>query len=168
MSEKRASEPNIPEELRQELDAMLVEYMDHSERLRELKHQAMVKTSELRLAVAATFRKSETQEKKIKEKRAAIAARFTKVWEERFPEVTCAILPSARVARVTRRTITVKNKRALLEKLDRLDRLDLVDQVIDESGLLKLSRTGALDDLPEDVIVIKDAPEIQVRHREED
>ena len=44
----------------------------------------------------------------------------------------------------------------------------VVEQVIDERELLRLSRTGALDDLAEDVIVITDVPEIRVWRREED
>ena len=112
------------------------------------------------------FRESEVEQRSLKTRRDAIAARLTEAWKNEFPEVQSAVFPSARVDRTTRRAITLKDKRALLEKLDGLDRLDVVEQVINEQELLALSRTGALDGLPE-VIIIGDVPEIRVRRREE-
>ena len=124
-------------------------------------------TAELRHTVSRMLRESEAEQGRLKKRRDAIAARFAEAWKSEFPEVRSAVFPSARVDRATRRTITLKDRRALLEVLEGLDRLDLVEQVIDERGLLALSRTGAIDDLPENVIVIGDVPEIRVRRREE-
>jgi hypothetical protein len=163
--------PEISEERRDELDALLVNYVDCARSERELRSEAHAKTAELRHAVSRIIRESETEQRKLRKKRDALAARFTEAWENEFPEVRSAVFPSARVDRATRRTITLKDERALREVLDGLDRLDLVEQVaeqaINERGLLALSRTGAIDDLPEDVIVIGDVPEIRVRQREE-
>ena len=159
--------PEISEERRDELDALLVNYVDCARSERELRSEAHAKTAELRHAVSRIIRESEAEQRKFRKKRDALAARFTEAWENEFPEVRSAVFPSARVDRATRRTITLKDERALLEVLDGLDRLDLVEQVIDERGLLALSRTGAIDDLPEDVIIIGDVPEIRVRRREE-
>ncbi len=159
--------PEISEERRDELDALLVNYVDCARGERELRSEAHAKTAELRHAVSRIIRESEAEQRKFRKKRDALAARFTEAWENEFPEVRSAVFPSARVDRATRRTITLKDERALREVLDGLDRLDLVEQVIDERGLLALSRTGVIDDLPEDVIVIGDVPEIRVRRREE-
>ena len=159
--------PEISEERRDELDALLVNYVDCARSERELRSEDHAKTAELRHAVSRIIRESEAEQRKLRKKRDVLAARFTEAWENEFPEVRSAVFPSARVHRATRRTITLKDKRALLEVLDGLDRLDLVEQVIDERGLLALSRTGAIDDLPENVIIIGDVPEIRVRRREE-
>jgi hypothetical protein len=113
------------------------------------------------------FRESEAEQKRLKKRRDAIAARLTEAWKNEFPEVRSAVFPSARVDRATRRTITLKDKRALLKKLEELNRLDVAEPVVDEQELLALSRTGALDDLPEEVIVIDDVPEVRVRRRED-
>ena len=167
MTKKISSMPEISEERRDELDALLVNYVDCARSERELRSEAHAKTAELRHAVSRIIRESEAEQRKFRKKRDALAARFTEAWENEFPEVRSAVFPSARVDRATRRTITLKDERALREVLDGLDRLDLVEQVIDERGLLALSRTGVIDDLPEDVIVIGDVPEIRVRRREE-
>ena len=167
MTKRISSVPEIPEERRDELDALLVNYVDCARSERELRSEAHAKTAELRHAVSRIIGESEAEQRKLRKKRDVLAARFTEAWENEFSEVRSAVFPSARVDRATRRTITLKDKRALLEVLDGLDRLDLVEQVIDERGLLALSRTGAIDDLPEDVIIIGDVPEIRVRRREE-
>jgi hypothetical protein len=167
VTERISSMPEISEERRDELDALLVNYVDCARSERELRSEAHAKTAELRHAVSRIIRESEAEQRKFRKKRDALAARFTEAWENEFPEVRSAVFPSARVDRATRRTITLKDERALREVLDGLDRLDLVEQVIDERGLLALSRTGVIDDLPEDVIVIGDVPEIRVRRREE-
>ncbi len=168
MTKRISSVPDIPEARRDELDALLVEYVDCARSERELRSEAHAKTAELRHTVSRTLRESETQQRKLGKKRDALAARFTEAWENEFPDVKSAVFPSARVDRATRRTIKLKDKRAFLERLESLDRLDIVEQVIDDRELLRLSRTGALDDLAEDVIVIRDVPEIRVRRREED
>ena len=167
MTKRISSVPEISEERRDELDALLVEYMDLARRERELRSEANAKTAELRHTVSRMLRESEVVQRRLKKRRDAIAARFAEAWENEFPEVQSALFPSARVDSATRRTITLKDKRALLEVLEGLDRLDLVEQVIDERGLLALSRTGAIDGLPEDVIIIGDLPGIRVRRREE-
>jgi hypothetical protein len=163
--------PEISEERRDELDALLVNYVDCARSERELRSEAHAKTAELRHAVSRIIRESEAEQRKLRKKRDALAARFTEAWENEFPEVRSAVFPSARVDRATRRTITLKDERALREVLDGLDRLDLVEQVVEqivnERGLLALSRTDSIDDLPENVIVIGDVPEIRVRRREE-
>jgi hypothetical protein len=113
------------------------------------------------------FRESEAEQKSLKKKRDAIAARLTEAWKNEFPEVQSAVFPSARIDRATRRTITTKDKPAILKKLDGLDRLDIAEPVVNEMELLALSRTGALDGLSENVIVIDDVPEIRVRRRKD-
>lgn len=168
MTKRISSEPEIPEERRDELDAILVEHVDCARRERELRSEARAKTAELRFEAGRIFRAAEGEEKKLAKRRAALAARLTEAWANEFPDVKSALFPSARVDRATRRTIKVNDTRALLERLESLDRLDIVEQVIDERELVALSRTGALDDLAEDVIVITDVPEIRVRRREED
>ena len=113
------------------------------------------------------FRESEVGQRRLRKRRDAIAARLTEAWKNEFPEVQSAVFPSARIDRATRRTIALKDKRILLEKLEGLNRLDVAEPVVDELELLALSRTGALDDLPEEVIVIDDVPEIRVRRRKD-
>ena len=132
MTKRISSVPEIPEERRDELDALLVEYMDMARRERELRGEANAKTAELRHAVSRIIRESEAEQRKLRKKRDALAARFTEAWKSEFPEVRSAVFPSARVDRATRRTITLKDKRALLEVLDGLDRLDLVEQVVEK------------------------------------
>ena len=167
MTKKVSSVPDIPEERRDELDALLVEYMALARKERDLRSEVNAKTAELRHTVSRMFRESEVEQKRLKKKRDAIAAEFTEAWKNEFPEVRSAVFPSARVDRATRRTITLKDKPAILEKLEGLDRLDVAEPVVDELGLLALSRTGALDDLPDGVIVINNVPEIRVRRRKD-
>jgi hypothetical protein len=167
MTRRISSAPDISDERRDELDALLVEYVDLARRQRALRSEANAKTAELRQTVSRMFRESEAEQKSLKKKRDAIAARLTEAWKNEFPEVQSAVFPSARVDRATCRTITTKDKPALLEKLKGLKRLDVVEPVVNEMELLALSRTGALDDLPEKVIVIDDVPEIRVRRRKD-
>jgi len=171
MTRRISSVPEISDERRDELDALLVEYMDLARRERELRSETNARTAELRHTVSRIFRESEAKQRRLKKRRDAIAARLTEAWDSEFPEVRSAVFPSARVDRATRRRIDIRDRRALLEKLESLDRLgvgeQVVEQAINERGLLALSRTGALDDLSEDVIVIDDVPELRVRRRED-
>jgi len=172
MTRRISSVPEIPDERRDELDALVVEYMRLIRKERELRSEVNARTAELRHAVSRMFRESEAEERRLRKKRDAVAARLTEAWDNEFPDVRSAIFPSARVDRATRRTVDVRDRRALLEKLESLDRLgvgeEVVERVINERELLALSRTGALDDLPEDVIVIDDVvSELRVRRRED-
>lgn len=167
MTKRISREPGVSEKRRDELDALAVEYMDLARRERALRSETNAKTAELRHTVSRMFRESEVKQKRLKKRRDAIAAKLTEAWKNEFPEVQSAVFPSARVYRATHRTITLKDKRALLKKLESLNRLDVAEPVVDERELLVLSRTGALDDLPEEVIVIDDVPEIRVRRRKD-
>jgi hypothetical protein len=104
--------PEISEERRDELDALLVNYVDCARSERELRSEAHAKTAELRHAVSRIIRESEAEQRKFRKKRDALAARFTKAWENEFPEVRSAVFPSARVDRATRRMITLKSDHA--------------------------------------------------------
>jgi len=168
LTKRISSVPDVPEERRDELDAALVQYMDCARKARERRSEAHAKTAELRHTVSRMIRESEAEQRRLGKKRDALAARFTEAWEKEFPDVRSAVFPSARVARATSRTIRVHDKRALLARLESLARLDVVEQVIDEGELLRLSRTGAFDDLSEDVMVIRDVPQIRVRRRKGD
>jgi hypothetical protein len=168
MTKRISSVPDIPKERRGELDTLLVGYMDCARKERELRSEARAKTAELRSKAGRILSEAEAEEKRLAKMRAALAARFTEAWENEFPDVKSAVFASARVDRTTRRTVNVRDKGALLERLRKLDRLDMVEQIIDERELLALSRTGALDDLAVDVIAIDDVPDIRVRRREED
>jgi len=171
MTKRISSVPDIPDERRDELDALVVEYMRLIRKERELRGEANARTAELRHTVSRMFRESEAEQRRLKKRRDAVAARLTEAWDSEFPEVRSAIFPSARVDRATRRTLDIRDRRALLEKIESLGRLgvgeQVVEQTINERELLALSRTGALDDLPEDVIVIDDVPELRVRRRED-
>ena len=171
MTRRVSRVPDISDERRDELDALVVEYMRLIGRERELRSEVNAKTAELRHTVSRMFRESEAEQRRLRKKREAVAARLTEAWDSEFPEVQSAVFPSARVDRATRRTIDIRDRRALLAKLESLDRLgvgeQVVEQAINERGLLALSRTGALDDLPEDVVAINDVPEIRVRRRED-
>ena len=168
MGEKRRSRaPDIPGDLCQRLDSLLVTYVACSKEARYLRSMAHARTAEMRLQVREVFREADEKAAKLERKREAVAREFSDAWDEHFPDVPCAVFPSATVARRTRRKVEVLHKGLVIERLEELDRLDLVDQVIDEKGLVRLSRTGALDDLPEDVLRVTDTPALQVNPRKE-
>ena len=162
MAEKRSREPEIPDDLRDRLDALLVEYVSCAKKERAVRSEAHAQTAEMRFRMSDIFRKAEKEAAQLAERREAIAEEFSAAWQKHFPKVPCAVFPSATVARRTFRTLDVRDKEAVIDVLDRLDRLDLVEQVIDEKGLLKLSRAGALDDVPEEALRVIDAPALQV------
>ena len=167
MAEKRSREPEIPDDLRGRLDALLVEYVTCAKKERAVRSEAHARTAEMRFRMSDIFREAEKEAGQLAKRREAIAEEFSEAWDKHFPRVPCAVFPSATVARRTFRTLEVRDKEAVIDALDRLDRLDLIEQVIDEKGLLKLSRAGALDDLPEEALRVTDTPALQVNPRKE-
>ena len=77
MTRRISSVPDISDERRDELDALAVEYMDLARRQRALRSEANAKTAELRQTVSRMFRELEAEQKRLKKKRDAIAARLT-------------------------------------------------------------------------------------------
>jgi len=160
-------EPQIPDELRDELDAQLVEYVKCIRKERSLKGEVQARSAELRFRMGEMFREANEKVAALARRRKAIVDHVIRTWDKHFPELNCADFPSTRAIRTTVRDLKILDKRAVIDALDRLDRLDLIDTVIDESGLLKLSRSGALAGLPPEALKVKDKPQLQVRLKPE-
>ena len=167
MTRARDDECNVPEDLREKLDAMVKQYKALRTKEQVLKRRMQSNTEPIRVGLADFMALYERRVARVKERRLAITAEFLRIWSERFPRLRTAVLPSAKVARRKDVKVEVVDKQAVIDALDRLDRLDLVDQVIDEKGLRKLAREGKLDDLPESVVKIDVKVQIQASARKE-
>jgi len=163
----KTAEPSIPDDLRDRLDALLMEYTGCSAKAKSLRGKVQAETAVLRYKMSEMFREANEELEDLARRRKAITDEVTEAWARQFPDITKAVFPSASVCKAARRTVAVKNKRAVIDALDRLDRLDLMEEVINEKGLVKLSRNGDLDDLPAGAVKVTDVPELRVSKRKD-
>jgi len=161
-------EPDIPAEVRDRLDALLAEYKAARRKEAILRRRYESRITPLRAAIAEVYDHMEERLARLEARRNAISDEFLAAWAERFPNLPRVDLGSWRVYRRRDVRVEVRDKREVIKALDRLDRLDLVDHVIDEKGLRKLARDGALAGVPAGALRVKEKVQIQVMRRKED
>ena len=164
---RKVGVPSIPDELRDEIEAKLVDYVRLITRERELKAEAQTSTAEMRYRMHDIFGQTNRKVARLARRRARIVAEIIKTWDEHFPDLTTAEFPFARVSRAIARSIEVLDKRAVINALDRLKRLDLVEYVIDEKGLRKVVSSGALDRLQPEALKVTEKGELRVSPKKE-
>ncbi len=163
-----APEPDVPEELRSHLDALIQRYRALR---RKTSHLMGRKYTRMRVLNHARNELQDCYDERLarlKQRREEVTTEFLALWAEHFPRLKKVKLPSGIVSR--RRAVKVKvlDKEAVIDALDRLNRLDLRDEVVDEKGVRKLVREGKLDDLPETALKVVEKEGIQVFQRKED
>jgi len=137
-------ETEMPPGLREKLAALVRAYKACMEKESRLHVRREMATKPLRSASAEIFHRYNARIERVHERRKAISAEFLELWAKQIPDAKQVVLPGSVITKRRDVRVEVHDKREVIKALDRLDRLDLVDHVIDEKGLRKLARDGAL------------------------
>ena len=167
MKAAKQTETSMPDELRDHLDEMVVEYKRIRVKEDHVRRRLEARTIAMRLAMGELYDKYYERLGRLQKKRDGITAEFLDIWSKRLSGVRRVVLPSAVVCKRRDTKVTVHNKQEVIDALDRLDRLDLVDESIDEKGLRALAREGKLKGLPKGAVEVNVELKIQVRRRKD-
>jgi len=161
---KKATEPELPAEVRDELDIRLGEATALAQRARKLECRRQAATAGL---ANRTHELEEVYQRRIdrlRARREEILSVVAAMWDEHLRRRTSTRLPGGRAIRQTARDGAVGDPEEVIDALDRWGRLDLVRSVVDERGLVPLYREGKLAGLPQGAIHVKVTDRFVVRH----
>ncbi len=161
---KKATEPELPAEVRDELDSRLGEATALAQRARKLECRRQAATAKLAHQIHELEDIYQRRIDRLRARREEILSGVAALWDEHLRKRTSTRLPVGLAIRQKFIDVEVLNTEEVVDVLDRLGRLDLVREVVNEKGLVPLYRQGKLAKLPQGAVHVKTTERFVVRH----